>query len=98
MTGAIMTEVRAILENYHTLLERQYVGDVDAIVSLLDFSTAVERAHLTERQAEALWLVYGEGKTQIDVGKEMGITRQVAMRHVEAAIDKITKEYGKEAR
>lgn len=59
-----MTETRAILANYHALTERQYVGDVGVFVALLDFATAVERAELTDRQSEALRLVYGEGMTQ----------------------------------
>lgn len=89
-----MTETRAILANYHALVERQYVGDVDAIVALLDFATAVERAELTERQSEALRLVYGEGMTQVDAGKAMGVSRQAVSMHAETAIEKISECYG----
>lgn len=91
----IMTEARAILANYHALTERQYVGDVDAIVALLDFATAVERAKLTDRQSEALRLVYGEGMTQVNAGKVMSISQQALAAHVERAITAIEGYYGK---
>lgn len=81
-----MTEARAILTNYHALTERQYVGDTDAICALLDLATAVAKARLTNRQAQALRLVYGEGMTQKDAGLAMGISRQALMAHIERAI------------
>lgn len=93
-----MTETRAILANYHALTERQYVGDVDAIVALLDFATAVARAKLTDRQSEALRLVYGEGMTQVDAGKAMGVSQQALQAHIERAITAIEGYYGKGAK
>lgn len=90
-----LTETRAILANYHALTERQYVGDVDAIVALLDFAAAVERAALTDRQSEALRLVYGEGMTQVDAGKAMGVSQQALQAHIERAITAIEGYYGK---
>lgn len=92
-----MTETRAILTNYHALSERQYVGDIDAIVTLLDFAEAVDRAQLTDRQAEALRLVYCEGMTQVDAGKAMGITRQRVSKIIidaESSIDAEIKRMG----
>lgn len=85
-----MTEARAILTNYHALTERQYVGDTDAICALLDLATAVERAKLTDRQAQALRLVYGEGMTQKDAGLAMGVSQPAVnglLRAAESSID-----------
>lgn len=90
-----MTEARAILTNYHALTERQYVGDTDAICALLDLATAVASARLTDRQAEALRLVYGECLTQKDAGMAMGITRQSASAYADDAVVKIQHEYEK---
>jgi len=92
-----VTETRAILANYHALTERQYVGDVDAIVALLDFATAVKAARLTDRQAEALRLVYGEGMTQVDAGKAMGVSQPAIVALLGRAISAIEKEHGKGA-
>lgn len=93
-----MTEARAILTNYHALVERQYVGDTDAICALLDLATAVASAGLTDRQAEALRLVYGEGMTQADAGLAMGISQQALQAHIERAITAIQINYGKGAK
>lgn len=85
-----MTEARAILTNYHALTERQYVGDTDAICALLDLEAAVAKARLTDRQAEALRLVYGEGMTQKDAGLAMGIKQHTVseiLRTAESSID-----------
>lgn len=88
-----MTEARAILTNYHALIERQYVGDTDAIVALLDFATAVERAKLTDRQAQSLRLVYGEGMTQVDAGRAMGVRQHTVSEALATAETKIQMHY-----
>lgn len=90
-----MTEARAILTNYHALTERQYVGDTDAICALLDLASAVAKAGLTDRQAEALRLVYGEGMTQKDAGLAMGISYQALQSHVSKAVTAIQINYEK---
>lgn len=89
---------RAILSNYHALTERQYVGDTDAICALLDLASAVERARLTDRQAQALRLVYGEGLTQRDAGQALGISQQALAAHIDRAITAIQSNYGKGAK
>mgnify|MGYP000940852541 CR=1 FL=1 len=50
--------VKRLLRDYHALVERQYDGDYDAVILLVDLATAIEKAGLTERQREALTLVY----------------------------------------
>ena len=90
-----MTEARAILTNYHALVERQYVGDTDAICALLDLTTAVAKARLTDRQAQALQLVYGEGMTHKVAGLTMDITRDAVTHLVRRATASIQIEYEK---
>lgn len=86
---------RAILSNYHALVERQYVGDTDAICALLDLATAVAKAKLTARQAEAMRLVYGEGMTQKDAGAAMGLKQDAVSHLIRRAIASIQTAYEK---
>lgn len=87
------TEAKAVLRNYHALVERTYKGDTDAICALVDLETALGLAGLTERQAEALRLVYGEGHTLADAGKRMGITKQAVALLVDTAASNIDEIY-----
>jgi len=89
------SEAKAILANIHALRQRRYVGDLGASDALLDFETAVRNAKLTERQKEALALVYGEDLTQEKAGKRMGTTRDVVSRTVSRAERKIDITYDK---
>ena len=91
----VISEARAILTNCHALTERQYVGDTDAIIALLDFATAVERAKLTDRQAQALRLVYDVGMTQKDAGRAMGVRQNTVSEALSTAESKIQREYEK---
>lgn len=84
---------KAILSNYHALIERQYVGDIDAIITLVDLEAAIDRAGLTDRQLEALRLVYDEDLTQADAGKRMGVGQDVVSTHLSAAIKKLDEIY-----
>lgn len=88
-----MNEAKAILRNYHALIERTYKGDMDALVAIVDLETAVERAGLTDRQVEALRLVYGEDLTQAKAGERMGITREAVSLLITAATDNIQAAY-----
>jgi DNA-directed RNA polymerase specialized sigma24 family protein len=85
--------LRILLSDYHALLNRQYQGDYDAVVLLADLQNAVELAKLTERQAEALRLVYEEDLTQEEAGKLMGIGRRAVGYFVEDAIEAISEVY-----
>jgi DNA-directed RNA polymerase specialized sigma24 family protein len=85
--------LRILLSDYHALLNRQYQGDYDAVVLLADLETAISMARLTERQSEALRLVYEEDLTQEEAGKLMGINRIVVLEHVEKAIEAISEIY-----
>jgi DNA-directed RNA polymerase specialized sigma24 family protein len=67
--------LRILLSDYHALKVRQFQGDYDAVVLLVDLRKAIAMAHLTGRQSEALRLVYEEDLTQEEAGKRMGIAQ-----------------------
>ncbi len=85
--------VRSLLAQRHALYERQFKGDYDAVCALVDLDRAIALAGLTERQAEALMLVYGEDLTQASAGERMGISQQAVDIALDAAITKIQRIY-----
>jgi RNA polymerase sigma factor (sigma-70 family) len=85
--------LRILLSDYHALLNRQYQGDYDAVVLLADLQNAVELAKLTERQSEALRLVYEEDLTQEEAGKLMGIAQNSVSEAVDRAVENIAEVY-----
>lgn len=95
MTEIKRSEAKAILRNYHALVERQYKGDVDAIVTLVDLDVAIKLAKLTARQAEALRLVYVEDLTQKSAGERLDVSREAVSLITEFAITKIQAVYDK---
>lgn len=91
-----MTQIKrakAILRNYHALEARKYVGDLDAICTLVDLERAIELAELTARQAEALRLVYGEDLTQKSAGERMGIDISRVSHLIAEVIEAIDEVY-----
>ena len=86
--------LRILLSDYHALLNRQYQGDYDAVVLLADLETAISMAKLTERQSEALRLVYEEDLKLKVAGELMGgIAKQNVHSYVNTAIEKIAEVY-----
>lgn len=85
--------VRLLLSEYHALQERQYQGDVDAIILLADLETAISTAGLTDRQRQALNLVYVEDLTQAKAGEAMGLDKPGVNNLLDRAIDAITEIY-----
>ncbi|QVY62974.1 sigma factor-like helix-turn-helix DNA-binding protein [Cytobacillus gottheilii] len=90
--------LRILLGDYHALLERQYAGDYDAVVILADLTTAIERAGLTDRQREALRLVYEEDLSQVDAGDMLGVSKQTVNRLINVALAKVARVFEKWAR
>ena len=90
-----LSEAKAILRNFHALKERQYKGDTDAICTLVDFGDAVRLAKLTNRQSEALTLVYYEDLTQKVAGERMGITKSTVNELLGLATKAIQSRYDK---
>jgi DNA-directed RNA polymerase specialized sigma24 family protein len=85
--------LRILLSDYHALKVRQYQGDYSAVDVLVDLRKAIEMAGLTDRQRQALRLVYEEDLTQEEAGKRMGVNRIVVLEHVEKAIEAISEVY-----
>ncbi|MGM0904247.1 MAG: sigma factor-like helix-turn-helix DNA-binding protein [Bacillota bacterium] len=85
--------LRILLGDYHALKSRQYMGDYDATAILIDLATAVELAGLTNRQRQALALVYGEDLTQVEAGKRMGVRQDVVSEHIDKAVEAIAEVY-----
>lgn len=85
--------LRILLSDLHALKVRQYQGDYDATVILIDLATAIERAGLTDRQRKAIDLVYGEDLTQRDAGERMGIAQNTVSEAVERALEAIAEIY-----
>jgi DNA-binding CsgD family transcriptional regulator len=85
--------VRLLLANYNALKSRQYLGDYDATIILIDLETAISKAGLTDRQRQALRLVFEEDLTQAEAGKRLGITQQNVGKYVNSALVKIAEVY-----
>jgi len=84
---------KAILSQYHALKERRYVGDLDASDTLIDFERAVSLAKLTQRQAEAINLVYGEDLTQKKAAEIMGVDFTNVSHAIREAANNIDEVY-----
>lgn len=85
--------VRLLLANYNALKSRQYLGDYDATIILIDLETAISKANLTDRQRQALRLVFEEERTQADVGRRMNIAQKNVHKLVNVALLKIAEVY-----
>ncbi|MDQ0154933.1 sigma factor-like helix-turn-helix DNA-binding protein [Robertmurraya andreesenii] len=85
--------VRQLLGDYNALVQRQYAGDYNAIVILVDLATAIERAGLTDRQRQALALVFEEEYTQVETADELGISKQTVNRLISVATAKVARVY-----
>lgn len=89
------SQARSILRQFHEISSRRYAGDYGACDALIDLQTAISRARLTRRQAEALTLIYGDGLTQTEAAGLMGVSRRnvtqllaFGERRIDAVYDK----------
>jgi DNA-directed RNA polymerase specialized sigma24 family protein len=86
--------LRILLSDLQALINRQYMGDYDAVILLTDLRKAIAIAQLTGRQSEALRLVYEEDLTQEEAGKRMGGLAKDAVNHLlDRAIEAISEVY-----
>lgn len=85
--------IKRLLGEMNALVNRQYQGDYDAVVLLTDLQTAIEAAKLTDRQSEALRLVYEEDLTQEEAARRAGVARSTLVGHVDDAVKKIAEIY-----
>lgn len=86
--------VTMFLSNYHYFNVMAYdKGDMDAVAMLVDFEEAMKNVELTDRQREAIFLVYEIGMNQREAGESLGITKQAVQRLVGAVASKIAEYY-----
>lgn len=83
------TKARALLENHDALAQRRYVGDMNASDELIDLARAIEKAGLTERQAQVIKLRYVDGWETDQLVKSLGISQSVISRAESVGIEKI---------
>lgn len=84
---------KAILQNYTSLRERRFLGDIVAIEALIDLERAIELAELTDRQKEAIQLRYMHDFTQEKCAEILGISRITLLEHEKLAIEAINEVY-----
>jgi DNA-directed RNA polymerase specialized sigma24 family protein len=85
--------VKQLLGDYHAFKTRQFLGDYEAVVVLADLAEAVRLAGLTERQRQALALVYDEDLTQVEAGKRLGLAQDAVSHLINRACDAIADIY-----
>jgi predicted DNA-binding protein (UPF0251 family) len=85
--------IRLLLANYNALKSRQYLGDYDATIILIDLEAAVAAAGLTDRQRQALRLVFEEDLTQAEAGKRLGVRQNTVADSLRVALVKIAAVY-----
>lgn len=85
--------IKRMLGEMNALVNRQYQGDYDAVVLLTDLQTAIEAAKLTDRQSEALRLVYEEDLTQEEAARQAGVAKQTLNGFISVAVEKIAAVY-----
>ncbi|MBS2764145.1 sigma factor-like helix-turn-helix DNA-binding protein [Bacillus licheniformis] len=85
--------VKTLLSDYPKFVSRKRLGEYEAAEVLLDLHNAIELANLTDRQREAVRLVYFEDMTQVEAGKRMEIGQDAVFKHIDAAANKIADIY-----
>lgn len=85
--------VKALLRDRHRISSARYTGDTDASCILVDLHSAIYNAGLTERQTEAIALVYGFDVTQAQAARAMGVTQEAVVQFINAAVEKLAAVY-----
>jgi DNA-directed RNA polymerase specialized sigma24 family protein len=85
--------LRILLSDYHALKLRRFNGDTAASDIIIDLERAIELAKLTNRQRQALALVYFEDLTQEEAGKRMRIDKQGVNNLLDRGIEAISDIY-----
>ncbi|NYV67580.1 DUF134 domain-containing protein [Bacillus sp. Gen3] len=85
--------VKLLLGDYNALTQRRYAGDYAACDILIDLETAIERAGLTDRQREALRLVFVGEYTQVETAQALGVSKQTVNRLIAVAAAKVARVY-----
>ena len=86
-----------LIDDFYPLIERSYNGKYNVVDDILDLSTAIQKADLTDRQAQVIRLM-ADGYTQEESAEIIGISQQMVGKHINAAVRKIAKVYEQWAR
>lgn len=87
--------VKKLLRDRHHISSAQFLGDYNAVDTLVDLSSAIASAALTNKQAESIAWVYGADLTQKDAAEIMGIARTTLNESIDMASEKIAAVYRK---
>ncbi|WP_419884850.1 sigma factor-like helix-turn-helix DNA-binding protein [Paenibacillus sp. B-A-8] len=87
--------IKKLLRDRHHISSAQFLGDYNAVDTLVDLNSAIASAWLTERQAESVAWVYGVDLTQAEAAKAMGISQPTVKQSVDEAAEKIAVVYRK---
>ncbi|GGF88333.1 sigma factor-like helix-turn-helix DNA-binding protein [Paenibacillus abyssi] len=85
--------VKALLRDRHRIGARRFKGDTAASDIIIDLHSAIESACLTERQAEAVALVYGLDVTQAEAARVMGVSQPAVAQFTDEAAERIAAVY-----
>ncbi|MEV2286831.1 RNA polymerase subunit sigma [Paenibacillus larvae] len=88
--------VARLLRDRYRIAERRFKGDTAASDILIDLSSVIESAGLTQRQAEALALVHGKWQlTHQEAANVMGVGRRSVTQFVNEVYGKLAAIYRK---
>jgi len=79
--GMLSVRWSRVIKNTDDVVERS--------VTLMDLQNALKNAGLTDRQRQAIDLVFFENMTQEEAGEVMGVTKQAVNRYISFAINKL---------
>jgi predicted DNA-binding protein (UPF0251 family) len=86
--------VARLLRDRYRIAERRFKGDTAASDILIDLSSAIESAGLTQRQAEALALVHGKWQlTQSEAAEVMGVGQRSVSQMITEVNGKLAAIY-----
>ncbi|MEH6861513.1 sigma factor-like helix-turn-helix DNA-binding protein [Bacillus velezensis] len=85
--------VKLLLADYQKFVSRKRCGDYAAVEVLIDIHKAIELAGLTDRQRQAIELVYFGELTQAEAGERMGIAQKNVNETLDRSAEKIADIY-----
>ncbi|MFP3684245.1 sigma factor-like helix-turn-helix DNA-binding protein [Bacillus sp. SIMBA_026] len=82
-----------LLADYQKFVSRKRCGDYAAVEVLIDIHKAIELAGLTDRQRQAIELVYFGELTQTEAGERMGVGQDAVSKLIDGATEKLADIY-----
>ncbi|WP_258958023.1 sigma factor-like helix-turn-helix DNA-binding protein [Bacillus velezensis] len=82
-----------LLADYQKFVSRKRCGDYAAVEVLIDIHKAIELAGLTDRQRQAIELVYFGELTQAEAGERMGIAKDAVSHLLNRASESLADIY-----